>query len=144
MTPPQVNIPRQNPSVNTPPPRQGVLDPYQPTELHMPEGWDSAAVKDLVKRHTSRGFMPSMLMLGVREAGLLRQHLAAAFGPEEIGRLSEFHYAGLRVVETRVDSLVKVAGEKLLPELEKAARDLPKWKRESKRTQPWRFDAALA
>jgi hypothetical protein len=114
-----------------------------PTETHLGDTWDTEAVVRLIRSNSTRGYMPSILMLGKKEAAFLRDHLAKAFGAEEVSRLAELYYAGLKVVETQVDSLVKVAGERMLPEFERAARLLPVWKDESERSR-WQYDAGLA
>ena len=114
-----------------------------PTEITLDECWDSAAIAGLVRRNTFRGHMPAFLMLGKRETTMLRNHLAKAFGGDEIAKLTELHYAGLKVVETRLDSLVKVAGEKMSPDLERAARRQPSIQALADACR-WRFDAGLA
>jgi hypothetical protein len=116
--------------------------PDEPSETILGEEWDSEAVVRLIRRNTARGYMPSLLMLGKKEAALLRGHLAKAFAAEELSQLAELHYAGLKVVETQIDSLVKVAGERMLPEFERASRQLPVWKDESDQSR-WRYDAGL-
>jgi hypothetical protein len=114
-----------------------------PTEITLDECWDSAVITGLVRRNTFRGHMPAFLMLGKREATMLRNHLANAFGDEEIAKLNELHYAGLKVIETRLESLVKVAGEKMSPDLERAARHQPSIRQLTEACR-WRFDAGLA
>lgn len=115
--------------------------PEDPTETLIGEEWDSEAIVRLVRRNSARGYMPSILMLGRKEAAMLRGHLAKAFSEEELAQLAELHYAGLKVVETQIDSLVKVAGEKMLPEMERAMRHIPTWKDDSQ--SRWRFDAQI-
>jgi hypothetical protein len=117
--------------------------PQDPSEAALGSEWNSETIVRLIRRNSARGYMPSMLMLGKRESAMLRDHLAQAFGQEEVSRLNELHYAGLKVVETQIDSLVKVAGERMLPEFERASRHVPVWKDESD-TSRWRFDAGLA
>lgn len=113
-----------------------------PTETRMGGEWDSGAIIRLVRRNSARGYMPSMLMLGRKESAMLRGHLSQAFSDEEMGPLTELHYAGLKVVETQLDSLVKVVGEKMLPEMERAMRYLPVWRQDAAETR-WRFDAGI-
>ena len=117
--------------------------PEDPTEAVIGAEWDSETIVKLIRRNTARGYMPSMLMLGRRESALLRGHLSKAFREEELAQLAELHYAGLKVVETQIDSLVKVAGERMSPELERASRHMPVWKDETENSR-WRFDAGLA
>ena len=114
-----------------------------PSEIQLGDTWDTEAIVGLIRRNTARGYMPSILMLGKKESVMLRGHLIKAFGSEEVSRLAEFYYAGLKVVETQVDSLVRVAGERMLPEFERASRQLPVWKDESDQSR-WRYDAGLA
>ena len=118
--------------------------PNDPTEIHMGDQWNIEALVRLIRRNTARGYMPSLLLLGRREAGLLRQHLAEGFDEEEQELHPDLHYAGLRVVETRIDSLTKVAGERMLPEMERASKLVPVWKDDSTPGPRWRFDAGLA
>ena len=113
------------------------------SELQLGGTWDTEAIIGLIRRNSARGYMPSMLMLGKAETALLRDHLSKAFGAEEVSKLTELYYAGLKVVETQIDSLVKVAGERMLPEFERASRALPVWKDESDQSR-WRYDAGLA
>ncbi len=117
--------------------------PDNPSEATLGEVWSSETIVRLIRRNSARGYMPSMLMLGKRESAMLRDHLAQAFNQEEMAQLAELHYAGLKVVETQIESLVKVAGERMLPEFERAARHVPVWKDESDASR-WRFDAGLA
>lgn len=117
--------------------------PEDPTETILGEEWDSEVIVRLIRQNSSRGYMPSLLMLGKKESALLRGHLSKAFEADEMSRLAELHYAGLKVVETQIDSLVKVAGERMLPEFERASRQLPVWKDESGQSR-WRYDAGLA
>ncbi|MFM7180335.1 MAG: hypothetical protein ACKO2G_02550 [Verrucomicrobiales bacterium] len=105
--------------------------------------WDSEAIIKLIRRNSVRGYMPSLLMLGKKEAALLREHFAEAFGSEGVARLHDLYFAGLKVVETHLDSLVKVAGERMLPKFERASRQLPVWKDESDQKR-WRYDAGVA
>lgn len=114
-----------------------------PSEIQLGDTWDTEAIVGLIRRNTARGYMPSILMLGKKESVMLRGHLTKAFGSEEVSQLAELYYAGLKVVETQVDSLVKVAGERMLPEFERASRQLPVWKDESDQSR-WRYDAGLA
>lgn len=114
-----------------------------PTETILGEEWDSEAIVRLIRRNSPPGQMPTILMLGKKEATLLRAHLANAFGAEELSKLAELHYAGLKVVETEVESLVKVAGERMLPEFKRITRQVPVWKDESDQSR-WRHDARFA
>jgi hypothetical protein len=117
--------------------------PEDPTETHLGDAWDTEAVVRLIRSNSTRGYMPSLLMLGKKEAAMLRDHLAKAFGAEEVSQLAELYYAGLKVVETQIESLVKVAGERMQPELERASRLLPVWKDDADQSR-WRYDAGLA
>lgn len=103
-----------------------------PSEATLGAERNSQTIIRLIRSNSARGYMPSMLVPGKRESAMLRDHLAQAFGEEEVSRFNELHHAGL-----------KVAGERMPPEFERASRHIRAWKDESD-TNPCRFDAGLA
>jgi hypothetical protein len=46
------------------------------------------------------------------EAYLLRQHLGAAFGPENVQTLKNLYYMGLEVIEVETDYFLRTSGMK--------------------------------
>ncbi len=83
------------------------------TELALGERWDSHALAELIRSHSSHDTSPAFLFLGRHEAALLRQHLGAAFGEEAVETLNLLYYMGLEVVEIDIDRFVRVAGLKV-------------------------------
>jgi len=80
--------------------------------IEMGDTWDTEAIVSLIRRNTSALVQPKVLMLGEREMKMLRRHLAQAFGEEQIACQKQIFYVGMKVVEIRTPSLVKIAGEK--------------------------------
>lgn len=86
----------------------------QGTSAHVgyPFDWDSGLIRDLIDENTESGFRPAFLIIGKREAKLLRNHLGNAFGPAAVQCLKNTYYMGLQVVEDPSDSLLCVSGRK--------------------------------
>lgn len=84
-------------------------DPYPDLE------WNPEAVQRLITMVYGRGEIPSVLCLGRREAAALKNYLAKIFDDGAVPNLKNQVYSGLKVVELRVDSLLRV--ETLRPEL---------------------------
>jgi len=61
--------------------------------------WDSGVLAEILRRKSQSGESPAFLLLGRREASLLRSHLAAAFGEEAVITLKGTYYMGLEIVE---------------------------------------------
>jgi hypothetical protein len=98
------------------------------SELTFESDWDSHAVSSLIRSKCSFGEMPSFLFLGRKEAKLLQQHLAAAFGADNVPTVHESYYMGLKVVELDVDSFVRAAGRKTTRVLQDPIARRPAWK----------------
>lgn len=90
-----------------------------PSTIQMGDTWDTGAIVSLIRRNTTALIQPKILMLGEREIRMLRRHLAQAFGEEQIACQKQIFYVGMKVVEIRTPSLVKIAGEKPSPTLER-------------------------
>ena len=69
-----------------------------PSELTFEESWDGEAVSELIRSKCSNGETPAFLFLGRKEAGLLQEHLAEAFGEDAVTTLAGTYYKGLDVV----------------------------------------------
>jgi len=98
------------------------------SELNFDAHWDSQAVSSLIRSKCTFGEMPSFLFLGRKEAKLLQQHLAAAFGDDNVPTVHESYYMGLKVVELDVDSFVNVAGRKTTRVLQDPIARRPAWR----------------
>ena len=72
--------------------------------------------------------MPAFLMLGQHEAGLLKNHLAKAFGDDSVTTLKGTHYMGLEVVELRCERFVATAGRKMVRTLQDPVSRRPAWR----------------
>ena len=98
------------------------------SELTFRHRWDSEQIRQLVEQKSSKGRKPSFLFLGRTEAGLLREHLGAAFGPESVRSLKNLYYMGMEVVETDAESYVRTAGAKRIEGLTEALNRKPGWR----------------
>ncbi len=99
-----------------------------PTELSIGETWDSAAVSALIRSKSTLGETPAFLFVGRHEARLLRDHLAAAFGPDSVTSLKDTYYMGLEVIEIDVDTYLRTAGRKVIRTLQDPIARRPAWR----------------
>lgn len=97
------------------------------SEVELDAFWDSAAIRDLITRKTRVGRQPAFLFLGKHEAGLLREHLGAAFGPEAVHCLKNTYYMGLEVIELDTPRFLRTAGMKRIQEFRERVGRKPKW-----------------
>jgi hypothetical protein len=91
------------------PDHSSIMEP----ELTLGEQWDSHALAELIRGHSSHDTSPAFLFLGRHEASLLRQHLGSAFGEESVSTLNKLYYMGLEVIEIDMDRFLRVAGRKI-------------------------------
>jgi hypothetical protein len=98
------------------------------SELTFSDSWDSTAVSGLIRSKCCFGETPAFLFLGRKEADLLREHLAAAFGTESVSTLHDSYFMGLEVVELNCDSFVHVAGRKTARVLQDPIARRPHWR----------------
>lgn len=98
-----------------------------PTELSMEDTWDSAAVSELIRTKTGNGSQPAFLYLGRKEAWLLHDHLASAFGADAVANLKGTYYMGLMVVTIECDSFLATGGRKVIRKPEDQAKR-PEWR----------------
>jgi hypothetical protein len=108
----------------TPIPDSTTLKP----ELHMRDTWDARAVSDLILSKCRFGETPAFLFVGKKEAALLREHLAEAFGAEAVSTLHQTYYMGLEVVEIGSDSFLFTAGRKAIRTLQDPISRRPEWR----------------
>lgn len=71
--------------------------PVSDHELTMDSSWDTHTVRALVDSKSRIGDHPAYLVLGQKEAALLKRHLAAAFGEESVSTLKDTYYLGMAV-----------------------------------------------
>lgn len=100
---------------------QSIASTNDPTTTEVGENWDTAKIVDLVRRNTSVVHQPSMLLLGEREFEMLRRHLIDAFGSWVVIKDQQLYYVGMKVIQVKMPSLVKVTGQKLSPQMEHLA-----------------------
>ena len=93
----------------TPIPDQSLV----PTEVQMGNAWDSEAIARLIRSKSNHGETPAFLFLGKKETGLLRGHLAQAFGEDAVTVLKDTYYQGLEVVTIECESFVYAGGRKV-------------------------------
>ncbi|WP_035612205.1 hypothetical protein [Haloferula sp. BvORR071] len=107
-------------------------------ELELNGIWDTAAVSELIRSKCENGETPAFLFLGMKEAALLRQHLAQAFGAEAVATLRDTYYMGLEVVEIEVESFVYTGGRKAIRTLQDPISRRPAWRDRGTETM-WQF-----
>lgn len=109
-----------------------------PSELSIRGVWDSAAVSGLIRSKSSAGETPAFLFVGRHEGLLLRNHLAAAFGPDSVSTLKDTYYMGLKVIEIDVETYLRTAGRKTLRTLQDPIARRPAWRDEASDSL-WQF-----
>lgn len=97
-------------------------------ELELDGTWNTAAVSELIRSKCEFGETPAFLFLGRKEAALLREHLAQAFGAESVTTLRDTYYMGLEVVEIKVESFVFTGGRKTVRTLQDPIARRPAWR----------------
>ncbi|MCW1915194.1 hypothetical protein OJ996_16525 [Luteolibacter sp. GHJ8] len=97
-------------------------------ELELDGTWNTAAVSELIRSKCEFGETPAFLFLGKKEASLLREHLARAFGAESVTTLRDTYYMGLEVVEIEVESFVYTGGRKAVRTLQDPIARRPAWR----------------
>ncbi len=107
-------------------------------ELEMDGRWDTPAVSDLIRSKCVAGETPAFLFLGRKEAALLREHLAKAFGAEAVATLRDTYYMGLEVVEIESESFVFAGGRKVVRTLQDPISRRPAW-RDRETEAMWQF-----
>lgn len=84
-----------------------------PSELSFKDAWDGMLVSELIRSKSGHGATPAFLFLGRKEAALLREHLAQAFGEDAVATLNGTYYMGLVVVTIDCESFVATGGSKV-------------------------------
>ena len=109
-----------------------------PSELTFEESWDGEAVSELIRSKCSNGETPAFLFLGRKEAGLLQEHLAEAFGEDAVTTLAGTYYKGLDVVTIDCETFLATAGRKTARILQDPIARRPAW-RDSQTDALWHF-----
>ena len=83
-----------------------------PSDYFMETGWDFRAVSELIRSKCIDDRTPAFLFLGMREAAMLKEHLAEVFGEESVVTLNGTYYQGLNVKTIRCESFFAISGSK--------------------------------
>lgn len=83
-----------------------------PSDYFMETGWDFRAVSELIRSKSIDDRTPAFLFLGMREAAMLKEHLAEVFGEESVVTLNGTYYMGLNVKTIRCESFFAIGGSK--------------------------------
>ncbi len=108
------------------------------SELSFTDSWDSTAVSDLIRSKCEHGETPAFLFLGLKEANLLQQHLAEAWGEDSSRILHGIYYMGLNVVTIDCESFLKTCGRKSIRTLQDPISRRPTW-RDNEVEALWQF-----
>jgi hypothetical protein len=99
-----------------------------PSELSFTDIWDGEAVSDLIRSKCDHGETPAFLFLGRKEALLLKQHLAEAFGEDSVVTLHGSYYMGLDIVTIDCESFLTTGGRKAIRTLQDPMARRPAWR----------------
>jgi hypothetical protein len=100
------------------------------SDLSLKDRWDTAAVSDLIRSKCHHGETPAFLFLGKKEAHLLKQHLAEAWGEESVATLQGTYYMGLVVTTIDCESCLTTGGRKVIRTLQDPMARRPAWRDE--------------
>lgn len=96
---------------NSHPPKYPDLS-SNPTALTFGKNWDTLAVARLIHGNSPSGTSPAFLFLGRKEASLLHDHLAQAFGEESVTTLHDTYYMGLKIIMVDAEQYIRTGGSK--------------------------------
>jgi hypothetical protein len=99
-----------------------------PSELSFVDAWDSTAISELIRSKCAHGETPAFLFLGIKEALLLKQHLAEAFGEESVTTLNGTYYMGLEVITIDCENFIATGGRKSVRTLHDPISRRPAWR----------------
>lgn len=99
-----------------------------PSELSFVDAWDGEAVSELIRSKCDHGETPAFLFLGRKEADLLKQHLAEAWGEESVVTLHDTYYMGLDVITIDCESFLTTGGRKAIRTLQDPMARRPAWR----------------
>jgi hypothetical protein len=109
-----------------------------PSELSFEGTWDGDAVSELIRSKCDHGETPAFLFIGRKEAALLKEHLADAFGEESVVTLHGTYYMGLDVVPVDCESFLCTGGRKAVRILQDPMARRPAWRDRETETL-WQF-----
>ncbi|BDS08576.1 hypothetical protein NT6N_36160 [Oceaniferula spumae] len=95
-----------------------------PDSIVLHDRWEAEKVLHLIRSHSTAVSQPKFLLLGSREMTMLHKFLLAGFEDQEhsenscIPRQVPLFFAGLRVVEVKTPTMVRVLGSKMSSRLE--------------------------
>jgi hypothetical protein len=99
-----------------------------PSELSFQGTWDGEAVSGLIRSKCDHGETPAFLFLGIKEALLLKEHLADSFGEEAVTTLKGTYYMGLEVIMIDCESFIATGGRKAVRTLQDPMSRRPAWR----------------
>jgi len=99
-----------------------------PSELSFAGTWDGEAVSGLIRSKCDHGETPAFLFLGIKEALLLKEHLADSFGEESVTTLKGTYYMGLEVIMIDCQSFITTGGRKAVRTLQDPISRRPAWR----------------
>ncbi len=109
-----------------------------PSELSFAGVWDGDAVSELIRSKCDHGETPAFLFIGRKEAELLKEHLADAFGEESVVTLHGTYYMGLDVIPVDCESFLCTGGRKTVRILQDPIARRPMWRDRDAETL-WQF-----
>jgi hypothetical protein len=99
-----------------------------PSELSFEDDWDGEAMSELIRSKCDHGETPAFLFLGMKEALLLKKHLAESFGDEAVSTLKGTYYMGLDVIAIDCESFIATGGRKAVRTLQDPISRRPAWR----------------
>ena len=109
-----------------------------PSELSFTDCWDGEAMSELIRSKCDHGETPAFLFLGMKEALLLKEHLAKSFGEEAVTTLHGTYYMGLDVITIDCESFIATGGRKAIRTLQDPISRRPAW-RDRETEALWQF-----
>ncbi len=109
-----------------------------PSELSLEDTWDGEAVSELIRSKCDHGETPAFLFLGRKEAELLKEHLAEAFGEDSVVTLHGTYYMGLDVITIDCETFLTTGGRKSMRTLQDPMSRRPAWRDRDTETL-WQF-----
>lgn len=91
-------------------------------EVTLGDEWDPRAISELIHSKSAPGNRPCFLLLGRKEAGLLRDHLGNIFGPENVPCFKDVYYQELEVIELDCPTFLVIGGRKAVREIRNQGR----------------------
>ena len=87
-------------------------------EATQDEVWDTVAISELIRSKCRFDETPAFLFLGKKEARLLTDHLASAFGTDCVSTLRDTYYMGLDVIVLDTETHLSTGGRKAVRTLQ--------------------------